>query len=125
MDDEVAPVLLVLAAPDELRVEVAVAPLVGDADRTLLRPCRQDRLVLGGRDVLPLGLVVRERLDGLRGLRASSWPLLRVLGPAAEPRLTSIISLNCALDLRLEVGLDLVDLGELGEGPAAVACRGG
>ena len=32
MDDEVAPVLLVLAAPDELRVEVAVAALVGDAD---------------------------------------------------------------------------------------------
>ena len=29
MDDEVAPVLLVLAAPDELGVEVAVAPLVG------------------------------------------------------------------------------------------------
>ena len=25
MDDEVAPVLLVLAAPDELRIEVAVA----------------------------------------------------------------------------------------------------
>ena len=30
-----------------------------------------------------------------------------------------------ALDLGLEVGLDLVDLGELGERPAAVACRGG
>ena len=36
VDDEVAPVLLILAAPDELRVEVAVAALVGDADRGLL-----------------------------------------------------------------------------------------
>ena len=29
MDDEVGPVLLVLAAPDELRIEIAVAALVG------------------------------------------------------------------------------------------------
>src|SRR6266508_3899468 len=36
VNDEVAPVLLVLAAPDELRIEVAVAPLVGDADGVLL-----------------------------------------------------------------------------------------
>ena len=64
MDDEIAPVLLVLAAPDELRVEVAVAALVGDADRVLL-VLLQDRLVFGGGDVLPLGLVVLERLDGL------------------------------------------------------------
>jgi hypothetical protein len=34
-DDQVGPVLLVLAAPDELRVEVAVAALVGDLDRGL------------------------------------------------------------------------------------------
>ena len=33
VDDEVAPVLLILAAPDELRIEVAVAALVGHADR--------------------------------------------------------------------------------------------
>jgi hypothetical protein len=32
LDDEVTPVLLVLAAPDELRVQVAVALFVGDAD---------------------------------------------------------------------------------------------
>ena len=30
-----------------------------------------------------------------------------------------------AFDLGLEIGLDLIDLGELGEGPAAVACRDG
>ena len=35
--DEVRPVLLVLAAPDELRVEVAVAALVGDLGRGSVR----------------------------------------------------------------------------------------
>jgi hypothetical protein len=42
VDDEIAPVLLVLAAPDELRVEVAVAALVGDADGVLLSFCITD-----------------------------------------------------------------------------------
>ena len=77
VDDEVAPVLLVLAAPDELRVEVAVAALVGHADRALLL-LLQHRLVFGGRDVLARRLVVLERLDGLAG-GASSWPWLRSL----------------------------------------------
>ena len=38
MDDEIGPVLLILAAPDELRIEVAVAALVGHADGALLAP---------------------------------------------------------------------------------------
>jgi hypothetical protein len=37
LDDQVGPVLLVLAAPDELRVQVAVAPLIGQPDRVLSR----------------------------------------------------------------------------------------
>ena len=37
LHDEIGPVLRVLAAPDELRVEVAVAPLAGDLDRAPAR----------------------------------------------------------------------------------------
>ena len=42
VDDEVAPILLILAAPDELRIEVAVAPLVGHADRVFSFFCITD-----------------------------------------------------------------------------------
>jgi hypothetical protein len=42
LDDEVGPVLLVLAAPDELRVEVAVAALVGEPQGGLLGLCITD-----------------------------------------------------------------------------------
>src|SRR5712691_9275938 len=66
VDDEVAPILLVLAAPDELRVQVAVAPLVGQAHR-VPRLLLEHRLVLGGRDVLARGLVVAEGFDGSGG----------------------------------------------------------
>jgi hypothetical protein len=38
MYDEVAPVLLVLAAPDELRVKVAIASFVSHAARIGIRP---------------------------------------------------------------------------------------
>ena len=68
LDDEVAPVLLVLAAPDELGVEVAVAALVGDAQR-LLGLLLDDRLVLGRRDVSPLGISVAVGLDALASRR--------------------------------------------------------
>ena len=64
VDDEVAPVLLVLAAPDELRVEVAVAARIATRLGVLFL-LLQHRLKFGRRNVLPLGLVVRERLDGL------------------------------------------------------------
>ena len=66
VDDEVAPVLLILAAPDELGIEVGVA-------RDSVQPAAaglvllEHGLVLGGGDVLPLGLVVLEGFDGLWG----------------------------------------------------------
>lgn len=59
---EVRPVLLVLAAPHELRIEVAIAPLIGDADRRLVR-LRHHALELRRGDVLARGVRVRERLD--------------------------------------------------------------
>jgi len=36
MDNEVAPIFFILAAPDELRVKVAVAAFVGDTNRALV-----------------------------------------------------------------------------------------
>src|SRR3990172_9780536 len=74
VDHEVAPVLLVLAAPDELQVQVAVAGLIGDAHR-VLRLLLQHRLVFRGRDVPARRLLVAERLyrlaaRSLRGLRS-------------------------------------------------------
>jgi hypothetical protein len=44
LDYEIRPVLLILATPDELRVEVAVPTFVRDADGTLLGAI-DDRLV--------------------------------------------------------------------------------
>src|SRR5438094_1316554 len=98
LDDEVAPVLLVLAAPDELRIEIAVAPLVGGTPR-FLRLLLNDGLVLRGRDVLALRLLVLEGLDPLAGrwLRFSGhdatapgdarrrWPTRRPGAPPASP----------------------------------------
>ena len=66
VDHEVAPVLLILAAPDELRVEIAVAALVGNTDRVLLLLVH-DGLKLRRGNVLPLVGVVHEGFDGLRG----------------------------------------------------------
>ncbi|WP_366143442.1 hypothetical protein [Accumulibacter sp.] len=63
MDDEVAPVLLVLAAPDELRVEVGV-PRVAHLPGVLLRLV-EHRLVFGGRNVPAPGVVVGDRVDVL------------------------------------------------------------
>ena len=60
MDDEIAPVLLVLAAPDQLRIEIAIAALVGDPNGRLLL-FLLDGLELRGGNVLPLVGVVRER----------------------------------------------------------------
>ena len=62
LNDEVGEILLVLAAPDELRVEVAVAARVGHLDGAAV-VVLQRRAVLGGGDVGPLRLVVDERLD--------------------------------------------------------------
>ena len=65
VDDEVAPVLLILAAPDELRVEVGVAAVFHGAGGLLL--LLDDGLVLGGGDVRPPGLAVLEGFDGFEG----------------------------------------------------------
>ena len=67
VDHEVRDVLLVLAAPHKLRVQVTVAPLVCQPYRVLLLLAHQ-RLVLGGGQVPACGLVVGEGLDGLGGL---------------------------------------------------------
>ena len=69
VDNEIAPVLLILTTPDELGVEIGV-PWI------LHRPCpgivwSEHGLMLGGGDVLPLGLVVPDRFYGL----ASAAPL--------------------------------------------------
>ena len=63
IDDEVAPVLLVLAAPHELGIEVGIARVFYLA-RAFLFP-GDDALVLGGGDVLPGGVGVAEGFDGL------------------------------------------------------------
>ena len=75
MDDEVRPVLLVLAAPDELGVEVPVAAglfvgkpggasFIGDPDRGLLL-LAHDGVEFGRGDVLAPGLLVGDRFYGL------------------------------------------------------------
>ena len=68
LDDQIGRVLFVLAAPDQLRVEVAVAPLEGDADR---RPVLvgHEGLRLGRRRVAPLRRAMRQRGDPPRFLR--------------------------------------------------------
>ena len=71
VDDELGPVLQVFAAPDQLRVEVAVAPLVGDLQRALLLLLHQ-RLVLGAGQVPAAGVLVPDRLHPLRLARLGS-----------------------------------------------------
>ena len=63
VDNEIAPVLLILPTPDKLGVEIGVTWI-------LHRPWlgivwSEHGLMLGGGDVLPLGLVVPDRFDGL------------------------------------------------------------
>ena len=69
VDNEIAPVLLILPTPDELGVEISVPWILRPAVAGIVWP--EHGLMLGGGDVLPLGLVVRDRFDGL----ASSAPL--------------------------------------------------
>src|SRR5437867_7153754 len=64
MHDEVAPVLLVLAAPDELRVEVTVTPFIRDTNRALCFLLHH-RLIFGGGDILAPRFVVLEGDDSL------------------------------------------------------------
>ena len=63
VDDEVAPVLLILPAPDELGIEVGVARVAESFRFPLL--FLHHRLVFGRGDIFSFGLVVAKRLDGL------------------------------------------------------------
>ena len=63
--NQIGPVLFVLAAPNQLRVQIAVTALVGHSNRCLLvRP--HHRLIFSRRNVLARCFVVRQRLDCLR-----------------------------------------------------------
>ena len=76
VDHEVAYVLLVLATPDKLRVQVAVAPLVGHPQRRV-RLLLHHRLVLCRGDVGAGVLLVAQdlyRLPGGAAVACSSWP---------------------------------------------------
>ena len=64
VNHEIRPVLLVFPSPHELRVQIAVAPLVGHSNGLLLLLSHQ-RLVLGGRQVPAPCLLMREGFDGL------------------------------------------------------------
>ena len=66
VDDQVAPILHILAAPDQLRVQVAVTPFVGDAHRVSLLLV-EHRLILRGGDIAPFGLVVGKSCDRFAG----------------------------------------------------------
>jgi hypothetical protein len=84
VDDEVAPILFILPAPDELGAEVGIAR--GADGLRLLVLCLDDGLLLGGGNVFALRLVVLEGLDGLvsgrlflGGHRSGMWNQARGL----------------------------------------------
>ena len=79
------------------------------------------RLKLGRGNVLSLSLVVRERFDGLLAVVRSIFLAMISFLASAGCAATDVDHLvEFALDLGLEIGLDLIDVGELGERPAAV-----
>ena len=120
VDDEVAPVLLVLAAPDELRVEVANAPFVGHTHGILLR-LLQRGLVFGRGDLLARGLVVLEGFDGLRVIRhlnhrvsASGSGLETVFGSGFSKKANAAFGLGLAAFVFRNQSFDgIEDGGEL------------
>ena len=61
VDNQVAPVLLVLAAPNQLRVQVGIAGVADLLGRRLV--LLHKGLLLSRRKVLALGLVMREGFD--------------------------------------------------------------
>jgi hypothetical protein len=65
VDNEIAPVLLILAAPNKLRVEIGVARTFYRLGLVLLFP--KNGLVLGCGDILALGVFVLKRLDSFCG----------------------------------------------------------
>ena len=71
IDHEIAPVLLVLAPPGELGVEVGVAR-VADLPRRL-HLLLDDGPLFRRRDVLPCGLLMDEGFDGFGGFAGGGW----------------------------------------------------
>ena len=66
MDDQIRPVLLVFATPDQLRVQVRVPRILHRHRRLLI--VADHRSVLDRRNVLPLVVGVPNRIDGFDGL---------------------------------------------------------
>ena len=98
MNDEVTPVLLILPAPDKLRVEVGVAVIPHFVGRGIV--LFEHRLVLGGGNVFPFGVVVFEGFDGFeRGRFLGHDYLPSVAGCAAA---ASIMLLNWLATLALK-----------------------
>ena len=63
-------------------------------------------------------------LEGLDGLGVGAFLAMAIASSVAGLRSDGLDHLvELAFDLGFEVGLDLVDLGELGEGPAAVGAE--
>ena len=100
VDDEIAPILLVFTAPDELRIEVGIARILDRLGLFLL--FLNNGLVLGRRDVFALGLIVCQRFDRLcRRLKLRFLCHVNSLGrllPAGE----AIILLNWLSTLALK-----------------------
>src|SRR5438105_14203099 len=80
LDDEVAPVLVVLPAPDELWIEVGVARVPNFLSSEVLG--LENRLVLGGRDVQALVVGMTERLDFLLTSFRGGGSLCHVSSPS-------------------------------------------
>ena len=79
IDHKVRPVLFILAAPDQLRIKVTVAALVGHADRAFYLLC-QNRLMLGGGDIGAGRLVMLEGLNGQNRLFLGHAVSFRLIG---------------------------------------------
>ena len=86
MYDEIAPVLLILAAPDKLRIKITVTPLVRHAYRVLL-VLLHHRLIFSGGNILACRFVVLEGYDGLGVLLlaiALKWEELGIVDSEIE-----------------------------------------
>ena len=72
VDNEVAPILPILSAPDEPWVEVGIAGVPHRVEHDII--LLEHGLVLGGGNVFPLGLVVLEGFDGFTGGCLDGFP---------------------------------------------------
>ena len=65
---QVGPFQQVLAPPDQLRIQIAVPPFIGNLNRALV-PFRNHRLIFDGRDVFARRLLMGQRFYPLLALR--------------------------------------------------------